>query len=80
MQVNSAIFHLNLPSVKESSQTHFNSAESAAAGGQLDDFHSIGGTNFARLNIGYAAAIAVVFTLITMVLSMLNLRFLERRD
>jgi putative chitobiose transport system permease protein len=35
---------------------------------------------FDFLNIGYAAAIAVVFTIITMVLSVVNLRFLERRD
>jgi putative chitobiose transport system permease protein len=31
-------------------------------------------------NIGYASAIAVVFTLITMVFSMINLRFLEGRN
>jgi putative chitobiose transport system permease protein len=35
---------------------------------------------FDFLNIGYAAAIAVVFTIITMILSVINLRFLERRD
>lgn len=32
---------------------------------------------FVFLNIGYAAAMAVIFTIITMVLSLLNLRFLE---
>ena len=35
---------------------------------------------FQYLNIGYAAAIAVIFTLITMVLSLVNLRFLEGRS
>lgn len=33
---------------------------------------------FQFLNLGYASAIAVVFTLITLVFSILNLRFLER--
>ena len=33
---------------------------------------------FDFLNIGYAAAIAVVFTIITMIFSVINLRFLER--
>lgn len=35
---------------------------------------------FNFLNIGYAAAIAVVFTVFTMIFSLINLRFLERRD
>jgi putative chitobiose transport system permease protein len=35
---------------------------------------------FRFLNIGYAAAIAVVFTLITMIFSLINLRFLEEKD
>jgi putative chitobiose transport system permease protein len=35
---------------------------------------------FDFLNIGYAAAIAVVFTALTMVFSLINLRFLERRS
>lgn len=33
---------------------------------------------FMFLNLGYAAAIAVVFTLVTLVLSVINLRFMER--
>ncbi len=33
---------------------------------------------FEYLNLGYAAAIAVVFTLITLTLSIINLRFMER--
>jgi len=35
---------------------------------------------FQFLNIGYAAAIAVIFTIITMVFSLVNLRFMEGKS
>ncbi len=35
---------------------------------------------FINLNLGYAASIAVVFSVITLVFSIFNLRYLERRN